>query len=96
MAVIHDPIAGDFPQIRAINTYILNTVLTFMQSDTPSPSSTLTKYNDIKEHSLPYLVAVDEEFKGRDGSELVLRMPIFRLTDATCSHMHRPWSSLLS
>ncbi|KAI7972801.1 hypothetical protein EIK77_003947 [Talaromyces pinophilus] len=73
---IRDATPSDLPQIRAINIhYILNTVLTFRQ--TPSPPSTIqAKYNDIKAHHLPYLVAIDTSLKHKnddeDDSDLVL------------------------
>lgn len=72
--IIRDATPSDLPQILAINThYILNTVLTFMQTP-PPPDTILSKYNDIKAHGLPYFVAVDENLnpKDGDGSDLVL------------------------
>ncbi|EEA23209.1 hypothetical protein TMatcc_002066 [Talaromyces marneffei ATCC 18224] len=73
--IIRDATPTDLPQIRAINThYILNTVLTFMKTP-PPPDTILGKYNDLKEHRLPYLVAVDKDLKHKDkedGSDLVL------------------------
>ncbi|EED14290.1 GNAT family N-acetyltransferase, putative [Talaromyces stipitatus ATCC 10500] len=70
--MIRNATPADLPQIRAINThYILNTVLTFMQTP-PPPGAILTKYNEIKTHGLPYFVAVDDELKYEDSSGLIL------------------------
>ncbi|KUL86874.1 hypothetical protein ZTR_05362 [Talaromyces verruculosus] len=69
---IRDATPSDLPQIRAINIhYILNTVLTFRRTP-PPPSTILAKYNDIKAHHLPYLVAIDTSLKHEDDSDLVL------------------------
>ncbi|GAM33386.1 GNAT family N-acetyltransferase [Talaromyces pinophilus] len=73
---IRDAKPSDLPQIRAVNIhYILNTVLTFRQTP-PPPSTILAKYNDIKAHHLPFLVAIDTSLKHKndneDDSDLVL------------------------
>jgi len=65
--IIRDATPSDLPQIRSINIhYILNTVLTFRRTP-PPPSTILTKYNDIKAHQLPYLVAIDSTLKHKNG-----------------------------
>lgn len=65
---IRDATPSDLPQIRAINIhYILNTVLTFRRTP-PPPSTILAKYNDIKAHHLPYLVAIDSNLKHKNNN----------------------------
>ncbi|KAJ5085484.1 hypothetical protein N7532_010255 [Penicillium argentinense] len=50
---------ADLPQIRTINThYILHTSLTFAQAPVAAETHA-TKYDDLRQRGLPYLVAVD-------------------------------------